>query len=377
MADSGLFSYAFSLAVIFWAIGMWGGRTFQVSDVKQEFSSQNYVSMRVFLAVFIVIAAVLFSLLNGYDAQKVGVIAVLVAMKGIESVADSLYGIMQTNHKLYKSGQSLLGKATLGFVTFVGIDLYTHNLLLACLGLVAVNVLGVLVYDVVVANGLTSIKMGHARVVSHMQSSWNVMWRTAPVFGVLFLSMFTLNIPRYFIDRYHESQVGYFGIMAMPITLIALVMSFVLQPNIVHMSQLFAQKQYDKFNHLVRKLGLITLVIGLGVLVATFVLGVPVLNIVFGLDFDTYKTSLIVIVLGGVVNALVSVGINVLIIMRKFKAQFYSLFISNLLLAVVAGPIISRTGLFAAVSLFAICNVLQLIVLVSAYFYSLNSMRNS
>ena len=32
--DSGIFSFAFSVAIIFWALGMWGGRTYQVSDTK-------------------------------------------------------------------------------------------------------------------------------------------------------------------------------------------------------------------------------------------------------------------------------------------------------------------------------------------------------
>lgn len=45
--DSGLFSFAFSLALIFWAIGIWGGRTYQVSDVKHEFTPQSYIFVRI------------------------------------------------------------------------------------------------------------------------------------------------------------------------------------------------------------------------------------------------------------------------------------------------------------------------------------------
>ena len=43
--DSGLFSFALSLSVVFWAVSLWGGRTYQVSDVKREFSSGGYVAL--------------------------------------------------------------------------------------------------------------------------------------------------------------------------------------------------------------------------------------------------------------------------------------------------------------------------------------------
>src|ERR671933_3019483 len=72
--DSGLFSFAFSVAIIFWVLGMWGGRTYQVSDVTREFSHRSYIMVRLLLAVFIIVAAIAFVWFNRYDADKSSII---------------------------------------------------------------------------------------------------------------------------------------------------------------------------------------------------------------------------------------------------------------------------------------------------------------
>ena len=93
--DSGLFSFAFSVAIIFWALGIWGGRTYQVSDIKREFPQQSYMHVRVLLGLLLIIGSIIFCLLNSYSFIKSGIIVTLVILKAIESVSDALYGVMQ------------------------------------------------------------------------------------------------------------------------------------------------------------------------------------------------------------------------------------------------------------------------------------------
>jgi len=122
-----------------------------------------------------------------------------------------------------------------------------------------------------------------------------------------------------------------------------------------------------KFNSIVTKLALVTLVVGFATLAITLAVGVQALHIVFGLNFSSYKTALIIIVFGGVINALVSILINILIIMRHFKAQFYILSTTNILLGVLSSELVKKHGLLGGVSLFASANILQLLLLSVAY----------
>jgi len=375
--DSGIFSFSFSVAIIFWALGMWGGRTYQVSDVKKEFTSRSYIMVRLLLCILLILGAVLFVIVNNYDIEKSSILIILVAIKSIESVADCIYGVMQVNNRLYLSGVSLIFKSVIGFISFVAIDTLTNDIFLSSVAILFVNILIILLYDIPIANRLESLWIKRADVGYYIKQAIQIMKRCAPVFAVMFLAMFSLNIPRYFIDRYFESEVGYFGIIAMPITLIALLMSFILQPNAVTLSILFAQNKYCKFRLTVKKIIVVTLFIGALILILTIVIGTQVLELLFGVNFSNYWLSLVIIVAGGVVNAVVSILINMLIIMRLVRYQFFTLLFSNVILVVLSAIVIPRFGLIGSAVLFASINFIQLMLLLAIYIIFFNNNKRN
>lgn len=375
--DSGLFSFAFSLAIIFWALGMWSGRTYQASDIRQDFAHRSYIMARLILAVVMLVGAAAFSFASNYDTAKTSIILVLVLFKAVESIADALYGILQVHGHLYISGKSLLYKAVGGFGVFIAIDLLTKNILLGSVGIVLVNLLVVFFYDIRNTKKLEDIHIKLAQVKHYAKNSIVILKRSSPVFAVLFLSMFSLNIPRYYIDQYHPEQLGYFGILAMPITLIALLMTFVLQPNVVHLSTFYEQRKYHEFHKTISKLVYITVYSGLLILLAAYVAGSPVLELVFGVNFSSYKASLMIIVAGGIINALVSILINILIIMRRFKYQFYILLTTNATLVVFSAIFVKQYGLLGGVILFVSVNIVQVLLLAMVYSRTLQRARGA
>lgn len=357
--DSGLFSFAFSIAIIFWVLGMWGGRTYQVSDVTREFSHRSYVMVRLLLAICMLAGACLFVWINEYDADKSSIIIALVLFKAMESIADAVHGVLQVHDRLYIAGKSLVYKAVSGFVLFIVIDLFTHNVLLSCLGIILANIIAVLFYDARIAGNVATESILPQYFKRTAKNAINIMARTWPVFIVIFLSMFSLNIPRYFVDLYHQEQIGYFGILAMPITLIALVMMFILQPKVVELSGQYGEKKYGEFNQTIYRLISVTSGIGLVIMLGAFVLGVPALGIVFGVDFSQYQTALMIIVAGAIINAIVSIFINIFIIIRAFKHPFYTLLITNVFLAILSAMFIGQYGLMGGVTLFTVINAVQ------------------
>lgn len=172
--------------------------------------------------------------------------------------------------------------------------------------------------------------------------------------------MFSLTIPRYFIDIYHQEEIGYFGILAMPITALGLIITFILQPNVVMLSTHLIKMRYHQFNKIVSKIILNISLIGAIILIGTYLVGVPVLNTIFGVDFTKYRITLLIIVFGAIMNAYVTVYINILTIMRRFKSQFYMLLITNLILLGACILYIKQTGLIGGVILFSIVNIIQL-----------------
>jgi O-antigen/teichoic acid export membrane protein len=201
--DSGIFSFAFSIAIIFWAIGLWGGRTYQVSDVINEFNHRSYIMVRLLLALFMLVGAVVFAALNGYDFTKSALIISLVIFKAIESIADALYGIMQVYNRLYITGKSLLFKAILGIILFLMVDILSHNILLSCTGLIVANILILFFYDIPNARKHENITIHRREVKQYVRNAFQIMKTCAPIAIIIFLSMFSLNVPRYFLEIYH------------------------------------------------------------------------------------------------------------------------------------------------------------------------------
>ena len=373
--DSGIFSFAFSISVIFLALGMWGGRTFQVSDVRKEFSTQSYLAVRVILSFIMLVCAVVFCIVNNYDLLKSAVILALVLVKVLETISDAIYATMQANNKLYRSGMSLTYKAILSILLFVTVDLLTHNLLLSAVSLIVANLFFVTLYDIpkmrIFENSNVRIKKYKAIGIEAL----SVMRRSLPVFAVTFLAMFSLNIPRYFLDLYHTNEIGFFGIIVMPITLISLAISFLIQPNVVHLSKLYESRQYKKFDRIVTWLILAALIVGFVATVVAYFIGIPVLNFVFGLNFDVHRFALIVVVMGASINAVVAIYMTIMVIMRRFKAPFYIFLSTNASLVVLSLFYIKEHGLVGSVILFSGINAVQAILFTIYYKLSLRKSR--
>lgn len=369
VGDSGLFSFAMSLSVVFWAISLWGGRTYQVSDVKKEFSNGDYIVVRFISSLIVAVFSISFCILSGYDLIKTELIMVLVSFKILESIADSMYGVLQIHNKLYIVGISLTIKSVFGFIIFAIIDILTKNIVYGALSIFLVNIVVVIFYDIPWMKHVESVGLTKKNI---MQAG-KIMKKTAEVFVVVFLTMFSLNIPRYFLDKYHYDQIGYFGIMAMPITLLTLFISFVLQPNVVNLSELLKKKKIKEFTKIVSKIDFITFTLGILFVVSSYLIGVWALNTVFGIDINNFRIDLTIMVIGAVANAFVSIYVNLLIILRRFKGQFYTLLVTNILAAVLSVYLIDRLAILGSVLVFMIISFLQAIILLFIYKRSLKN----
>ena len=369
VGDSGLFSFAMSLSVVFWAISLWGGRTYQVSDVKKEFSSGDYIVVRFISSLIVAVFSISFCILSGYDLIKTELIMVLVSFKILESIADSMYGVLQIHNKLYIVGISLTIKSVFGFIIFAIVDILTKNIVYGALSIFLVNIAVVIFYDIPWMKHVESVGLTKKNI---MQAG-KIMKKTAEVFVVVFLTMFSLNIPRYFLDKYHYDQIGYFGIMAMPITLLTLFISFVLQPNVVNLSELLKKKKIKEFTKIVSKIDFITFALGILFVVSSYLIGVWALNTVFGIDINNFRIDLTIMVIGAVANAFVSIYVNLLIILRRFKGQFYTLLVTNILAVVLSIYLIDKLAMLGSVLVFMTISFLQAIILLFIYKRSLKN----
>jgi len=247
-------------------------------------------------------------------------------------------------------------------------------LLWGVVAIVMVNALMLVLYDWQQVQRYEAIQPHIDHLVPKLRHVGMIMRRCAPVFLTTFLTMFSLNIPRYFLDTFHTHEIAYFGIMAMPITLLSLFITFIIQPNIVQLSELYHRQKRLEFHALVSKIILIVLGISALTLIATWLVGAPLLTLIFNARITDYHTELLIMVVGAVANALVSIYINILTVLREFKGQFYILLLSNIVLTVVSYSVVQHYAMLGSVLCFMVAGIIQAVLLAVVYRRQLRSM---
>jgi len=310
------------------------------------------------------IAAVVFILFNSYDSERIALMLSLVVYKILDAVADPLYGVMQRRDRLYFAGISMTIKAVVGFVAFVAVDLATHSMLWASFCLLAANAVFIIVYDIPHVRRLEQI----GRLFQGGVTPGLALLRTSVyIFSFAMFASLLVNIPRYFVDIHQPGDLGGFGIIIMPATMLNLFVQFVIQPKLVPLSKRFADKDFASFGRTVRKLILVSLGFGVIATAAAWLIGCPVLTLIFGEDLYMYRVGLTLVVLGGTVNTMTMIYSNILSVMRKFGIQLFNYLAATVGIFIACAVLVVNGSVDGAFFAFLIANAIQAVLFFISY----------
>ena len=143
-----------------------------------------------------------------------------------------------------------------------------------------------------------------------------------PLFLGCFLAFYIGNAPKYAIDSLLSDEMqACYGFIAMPVFVIGLLNNFIFSPMIARMSMMWKERQNKDFFRLfwiqILIIGIITIVCEAG----AFVLGVPVLSMLYNTDLAPYKAELLVLLLGGGFLALSGLFVTIMTIIRIQNSQ--------------------------------------------------------
>ena len=148
----------------------------------------------------------------------------------------------------------------------------------------------------------------------------NLCIECLPLFISSYLVIYIGNAPKYAIDKVMSSEAqACFTYIFMPVFVISLLSQFVYQPVISKMALLWHEQNIPQLKKLIlRQIGLI-LLLSLVAVLGGDVLGIPVLSIIYGINLDAYKTSLVILLIGGGALAFVNFLQMIITIARKQK----------------------------------------------------------
>ena len=315
---AGIFTLAFSTACILYMVGIYAGRIYQVTEVDKSISDKDYIVNRVISCFMVVIFAILFIVYRKYDMYKSLIFLSLSIYKALEAFCEVLYGIMQKNNQLNKVGKSTFLKAILSLICFIAIDIITKNVLIASMSISIIYILIICFYDIKYVRVLIEKKEK-----INFKSVFSIFKNGFFTFAITFLGLYMTNAPKYTIDSFlSENLQAIFGIIIMPATVMGLLAQFLIHPYLNEITELNKNNNFKELKKILYKIILIILVFGAVCSIAGYLLGTPILGLLYGVDLQNYSIQLLQILIGATFYTMAGIISPILIAMRCTKSQF-------------------------------------------------------
>lgn len=318
---AGVFSYCFAFSIILYTAANIGNRVYEVSDTK-GFGDSTYFTLKYFTCAAGFIACLVFFVISK-DLQRTILLLIFMVVRSYEAFSDTLYAVWQKRDRLDYVGISYVIKNISAFLLFGAVDYLTKNIYFATFAMLAATVLTYYFYDKTILNKYQKLKF-----IKDFKQVLNLFK------SIIYFLVFTLltivipNIPRIVVDmKYTNSELGYFGILMMIPTVMILLGQLIVQPFIITLTDFADNRKYKKLFNKTLVLCLYVTVASVLCCVAAWFLGPFVLQLLYGIPFDDYKISLIVLVLAGMFNAYTVIISTSLTIFRKtfFQLVIYVL----------------------------------------------------
>lgn len=327
---AGIFSFAFSVSLIFNVIGVYYGRVYQVSDNSNN-SDYDYLISKFIVCGIMMIVSLVFVLLNKYSAYKSMIIMMLCLLKCIEAFSETLYAIIQKNGNLYKVGFSFFIKGLLCIILFIWVDVLTKSLVLSIVSLICIHLLFIIFYDL---KNVKKIKINKS--INHNNIKYLLKDGFYP-FAITFLSLYIFNSSKYAIDlNLDNASQTVFGIIIMPATVILMFVQYMLHPYLNNITDFYNNKKYKELIAIVKKFLIIIAFLTFTGVFVSLTIAMPIFKIMYGLDLLKYKLHLVIIMFGAGFYGIVSLLMNIFIVMRKNKFQTLLLFIFSIIAFVLS-----------------------------------------
>lgn len=361
--NSGTFSFLFSFCLIIYTITLYGGRVYQVSDYKNQYKYNEYYSLKIVTSILSAIVLFTYLYIYKYSIDAIVISFLLLFVKMLDAFSDTIYGTFQKNGRLDLVGKSLTLRTVVSVLVFIIADYITKDIVFSVFLYSVSNLLIFILYD-----KYNEKKFEKQKLVFNKQI-FQLMLSTKYIFLNNFITNILMNIPRFVVRSvYTTEELGYFGILIMIPTVLSLFGQFIVQPILISLTNAYSQKDRETFNKYLYICFKYLYVIVFLCSIAAYFLGPQVLKIMYGVDFEYYRVSLLFLIIGGAFNVLsyvISTALNV------FRKMFFQTMVYIITLVISALAFYLFAINFSVKIIFVVYAIMMLIQFLMLYVYYL------
>ncbi len=370
---AGIFSIAFATGNLFLYLGNYGVRNYQVSDLSEKYSFHDYLRHRLCTVLLMLAAAAVYTAwsakTDNYSHYKTACVLAMCACKAVDCLEEVFEGRYQQKGRLDRSGKLVTFRLLVSIGGMIAVLLVTRDLLTAVWW-------GV--FLAVAASALIIWRYRETAAFERTAFSFSgiagLMRECFPVCAANFLSFYLINEPKYAIDAaMDETAQACYNFIAMPVFVIQLLNMFLYQPMLIRMTASWENGRKEEFlGYFGRICGALAL-ISAPILLAAWILGIPVLSWLYATDLSALRTELLLIMTGGIFLAFNGFYCAVLTIMRKQK-EIPLTYLAGAVLSLAATPaMVRKNGIIGAVLSFVLVMAAVTVLLTAQFAFALRN----
>lgn len=318
------FSLATSIGNLWIIIGQFQVRNYQATDVKSSHPFSAYYFTRLLTVTMMVISLFPYLWTINYDFtnNSVMIITWIIVYRVADAFSDLFQGYFQQHGRLDIAGKAMVYRYALSVLILLFGLLLSHSMVLTLLALALFNLFFVFSYDYAHFKLFDKLSFRNSFSRNTIDESFKIIRVCFSLFIYGFLLTLVFNEAKLSISGAYAKGIVEAGaqrdynILFMPVFFMSLCI-LVVRPLITQMAELWQRKKFQVFYKMFLKILLLTLSIGIVITFLTYLIGVNVLSLIFGLDLLKYKLELTILVLSGVLYSFSIILENILIIMRK------------------------------------------------------------
>lgn len=328
--DAGIFSLCMSIGNTFYAISLFGVRSYQSTDLKGKYSENIYFTSRIITSVTAIALSLIYTLLKGYNVFTILCINAFLLFKISESVIDVIHGSLQKKWLYNNISISMILRGVITLLAFIIGIILTHNLLISIIIMSVFAYLCILLYDVKIYK-----KQNYDFGKFDSKKLKEMLITCLPLAIYTSICAFSLGLPRIYIESVYSSEIlGIYTIYAMPAMIVQVAATFFINPLLTFFAEILNNKDYKKFKtNLIKTVGIVVC-FGTIAVVLSSLFGKTIFSMIFEEKVINYYYLMNTMIIISLLTAFIWFFANMLIVIRKFKPL---LIIIMLFFALTAG----------------------------------------
>ncbi len=343
--SGGIFAFAYANAQLMLTIGGFEVRPYQSTDVDEKYSFNSYFTLRILTCILMMVVSSVYIIFNGFSIEKGAIVFILALFKMVEALTDVFAGRFQQKDRIDISGRLFFIRVVSSTIVFILLAAITNSLIIASVGLFVTSFTLFWVYDCryIFKEDKSNIKLQKTGLFSLIKE-------VLPLFIGAFIMMYISNAPKYAINSiYGDEMQNIYNILFMPAFVINLFSIFIFRPMLVQMTVNWNERNLKKLWTSIFKMYGIIAAFTMVALAGVWLLGIPVLSVLYNIDLSGYRIQLMMVMLSGGISALMTFSYYVVTIMRQQKLLLCGYVTAFIYAYIMSEMLVKKMGIDGAI----------------------------